>query len=152
MKVFSLKKYKKDMGEVSDWAKEVDGWSVERIERETGYAIHNDWCVEVKEGNMKMKVRINKNLTLGELLENTGQSWESTMEFLKKIRYKDDIDNEFFAKATWSDTNYDLKYYGENYFINSDIVEVVEEKVKEMTVDEISKKLGYKVKVVGEDR
>ena len=74
--------------------------------------------------------------------------------------FKDLNDNFSNPISSKGNINEDLTYYmGENEY---DIVKVERpvkyetvferEEVQELTVDEISERLGYKVKVVGEDR
>lgn len=58
-KVFSVKKFEKNMSRIYNekqieeskiiWANEVDGLTLEEIEKKYGYLINDDWMIEVEE-------------------------------------------------------------------------------------------------------
>lgn len=151
MKVFSIEKYKKWRGntgcDIPRWAKIIDGMTVEEIKR-TSFGVTDDWLEEI---NMKKEdLKANDIVTL-----RNGDRLVYTVNGFKDLNR--DINNTI---SGLSNLNNDLtRSTGDK---QQDIIKVerpVEyktvferEEVQELTVDEISERLGYKVKVVGEDR
>lgn len=154
MKVFSLEKYKKERGytdkEVSAWAREVAGMPLDEIKKKYCYLIADEW---IEERIMKKDLKENDIVTLrnGDRLVLVGEDF---------IDLSDDNGNNLCDLSDLDNNLECVKCYGK--VEDCDIVKVerpVEyetvferEDVQELTVDEISERLGYKVKVVGEDR
>ena len=155
MKVFSLEKYKEDMGytdeQVSNWAKKVAGWTLEDIQAKTLFGVADAWLEEVNMTKEYLKDGDIVTLRNGDrLVLYDGWFKDCSEENSNRLIELNDLDNELNC----------IKCNGR--VLENDIVKVerpVEyetvfkrEEAQELTVDEISERLGYKVKVVGEDR
>lgn len=94
-------------------------------------------------------VKINKQATIEDLTKNYWNGCQSnTLEFLKKYV---DKDKTFEVVSNYEDF-LNIKEIGSNYLIelvNSNILKKIQ--VKEMTVSEIEKELGYPIKIIKED-
>ena len=94
-------------------------------------------------------VKINKQATIEDLTKNHWNGCQSnTLEFLKKYV---DKDKTFEVVSNYEDF-LNIKEIGSNYLIelvNSNILKKIQ--VKEMTVSEIEKELGYPIKIIKED-
>ena len=149
MKVFREWKYRQSGGtSPCKWVQLLEGKTEEEI-RKTGFGYTSDWLVE--ENNMKKQDLKNGDIVI---LRNGDRLVYTDCGFK-------DLSKDFHnCISLLSDLNDDLTYCSERE--SNDIVKVERpvkyetvferEEVKELTVDEISKRLGYKVKVVGEDR
>lgn len=95
-------------------------------------------------------VKINKNITLGDLPKDHWNGCQyDTMDFLKDISY-DNFDNEYEVTEV-TETHIMVKGYPQ--VINRIVFELVRKKeVKEMTIEQIIKELGYEVKIVKEEK
>ena len=157
MKVFSKEKFKESMNktdeECSKWVDELDGKTVEELKK-MPYIISKDWLVEEEDyrkgkDNMEFKKDDLKNGDIVTLRNGDRLVFVGSEDF---IDLSDDNDN---CLSDICDLEDDFTH--ESYE-DSDIVKIerpVEyttvfkrEEVKEMTVEEISKALGYEVKVV----
>ena len=157
MKVFSKEKYKEDMNktdeECSEWVDELDGKTKEEI-RKKGYRVNGDWLVDEEnyrkgKDNMEFKKDDLKNGDIVTLRNGDRLVFVGGEDF---IDLSDDNDN---CLSDICDLEDDFTH--ESYE-DSDIIKIerpVEyttvfkrEEAKEMTVEEISKALGYEVKVV----
>lgn len=154
MKVFSIEKYKEDMGytdeEVSEWAKKIAGWTLEDIQAKTLFGIASDWIEEV---NMTKKdLRYGDLVTLknGDKLFYNGKDLRDiNVTYCNPVRHLYNINDDLTYKEAGKD-KYDIVKV-ERPVVYKSVFER-EEETQELTVDEISERLGYKVKVVGEDR
>ena len=157
MKVFSKEKFKESMNktdeECSKWVDELDGKTVEELKK-MPYIISKDWLVEEEDyrkgkDNMEFKKDDLKNGDIVTLRNGDRLVFVGSEDF---IDLSDDNDN---CLSDICDLEDDFTH--ESYE-DSDIVKIerpveyttvfTREEVKEMTVEEISKALGYEVKVV----
>lgn len=155
MKIFSKEKFLKDPNTIR-FVDTGDSWEDECDGKEVingicgGYLIHDDWCIEREEKEMKFKVgdivKINKKISLKDLTKNYWNGCQlATMEFLKKASYED-FEEKYKVRGV-RDGCVTVENFGS--CVNEAVFVLVErKKVKEMTVEEISKALGYEVKIV----
>ncbi len=95
------------------------------------------------------KVRIKKECTIEEFTANNwNYGFKDTIKFFKQ--YGKDTEKTFDVKKVSDRGNIVIEDEdGEELFVNFNVLELAEKKtVKEMTLDEISKALGYEVKIV----
>ena len=150
MKVFREWKYRQSGGtSPCKWVQLLEGKTEEEI-RKTGFGYTSDWLVE--ENKMAKEDLKNGDIVT---LRNGDRLMLSVKSFCD---LSENNHNPIYTLNQFKD---DLTYY-----INEredDIIKVErpvkyetvferEEEVQELTVDEMSERLGYKVKVVGEDR
>ena len=159
MKVFSKEKFKETQGITEaelrkhEWASRCDGKTVEELKK-MPYIISKDWLVDEEnyrkgKDNMEFKKDDLKNGDIVTLRNGDRLVFVGSEDF---IDLSDDNDN---CLSDICDLEDDLTHYS---YEDSDIVKIerpveyttvfTRGEVKEMTVEEISKALGYEVKVV----
>lgn len=97
------------------------------------------------------KVKINKQATIEDL---TKHFWNgccsNTLIFLDKYGHLEKV-----FKVEYVDENYlnliNIEDDTRNEYVNVNILKKIETPVKEMTISEIEKELGYPIKVIKED-
>jgi hypothetical protein len=95
------------------------------------------------------KVRIRKGCTIGEFTANKwNRAHKDTLSFFNQ--YGKETERLFDVKRVSDRGNIVIEdEEGTELFVNYNVLELVEKKtVKEMTLEEISKALGYEVKIV----
>ena len=115
----------------------------------TGYANEEDLQLITFQVGDKVKVRL--DCTLEDIFENHCHGClENTMRFIKSDRY---AQHKVYTIIGVNDKG-DIYLDEESNKLNFQIFELVERKenIKEMTVEEISKELGYEVKIVKGDK
>ena len=110
------------------------------------------WSDEMLEGVAKIeagdKVAIRKDCTIAELSTNSwNKAFKDTLSFLAE--YGKDVQKVFTVKSVSDRGNIVIEDdFNENLYVNYNLLELVEKKVvKEMTVEEVCKELGYEVKI-----
>ena len=91
-------------------------------------------------------VKINKDCTIGELNANHSNGCrESTFDFIEHDQYH--------STHTYKIDKVCDKYVYEigEYMVNAVCLKLVQTKIREMTIAQISKELGYDVKIIKED-
>lgn len=92
-------------------------------------------------------VKINRNATIHDFTKNFWNGCKSdTLKFIGLYGSEEKQDKTFRVIRTHSDG--DIEVAGFDYIVNGNIFELV--KVKEMTVEQIEKELGYKIKIIKE--
>lgn len=98
------------------------------------------------------RVRVNKKATIEDFTKNHWNGCQMTT--LAFIKQQGDSDKIFVVEESHNDDCVDLKSEESNehyIFVNINILEKTEDVVKEMTIEEISKELGYKIKIKEEE-
>ena len=128
-----------------EFEEDIDGWG-------TGGRFWNVSISKLVKYDDSIKVgdsvKINKKATLEDLTKNHWNGCQLTT--LGFIRTQADSDEIFVVEESHNDDCVDLKSEESNekyMLVNINILEKTENDVKEMTIEEISKELGYKVKI-----
>lgn len=94
-------------------------------------------------------VKINKQATIGDFTKNCWNGCQTdTLDFLREYGAED----KTFRVVRIDDGCLDIKEIGSNYvneLVNINILKKMQ--VKEMTIHEIEKELGYPIKIIRED-
>ena len=132
-----------------EFEEDIDGWG-------SGGRF---WCVLLSklvkyDNSIKVgdRVRINKKATIEDFTKNHWNGCQMTT--LAFIKQQGDSDKIFVVEESCNDDCVDLKSKESNehyILVNINILEKIEEDVKEMTIEETSKELGYKIKIKEEE-
>lgn len=150
-KIININNFNQDLD--IDFEEDIDGWVTERNKWNVPFSKVIKYEDLIKVGDT---VRINKKATIEDFTKNYWNHCKlDTLEFIEKegdsdeiFVVKNKIDNDCVSlKKKKSDYGYYVFY--EN--VNINILEKIEEDVKEMTIEEISKELGYKIKIKEEE-
>ena len=150
-KVIKIDNFNQDLD--LDFEEDIGGWCEDRHKWNVPFSKVIKFNESIKVGD---KVRVNKKATIEDFTKNYWNHCQSdTLDFIEKEGDSDKIfdviskiDNDCVClKRKKSD--YDD--YDDYDNVNINILEKIEEDVKEMTIEEISKELGYKIKIKEEE-
>lgn len=147
-RIIKIDKYAKDLD--IEFKENIKGWGYDCNKWNVPFSKVVKYDDSIKVGD---KVKLNKKATIEDFTKNYWNHCQlDTLDFIEKEGDSDKIfdviskiDNDCVCLKRKSDyDDYDYKYYDN---VNINILEKIEEDVKDMTIEEISKELGYKIKI-----
>ncbi len=161
---FSKYKYKKnggfaDINNEKAWPYECDGLPVDENGEIIGTVFNSevDWEVNEKDNDFEDEfetieigdtVKLNKDATIGDLINNYWQGCQ--METINILKWHE---NDEFVVGSVHNGYVIINGGAVNInVLNINVLKVVKKGTKKMTAEEISKELGYKIEVIGEDK